>query len=166
MSLDAQKLNLHSDIVNLMPALRAFARRFHRTQHDADDLVQETLVRALANCEKFQHGTNLKSWLFTIMRNTFCTKFGIAKREAPGSGTCVADQPTINPPQEWSIQVLEFNEAYDRLPAHFREALDIVAIQGDSYEVAAERCGCPIGTIKSRVSRARILLANELGQPF
>lgn len=163
MILENHERNLQSDMVDLMPALRAFARRLHRSTNDADDLVQETLLRGLANIDKFQQGTNLKSWLFTIMRNTFCTKFGLAKREATGAAACVSDRPTIGAPQEWSVQIIEFNRAYARLPDQFREALDIVAIQGESYETAAERCGCPIGTIKSRVSRARILLSDELG---
>jgi RNA polymerase sigma factor (sigma-70 family) len=158
--------DLRSDIVDLIPALKAFARRLHRRPNDADDLVQETLLRALTNIDKFQDGTKLKSWLFTIMHNTFCTKFGIAKRETTGTGMCVSDQPTVGASQEWSIQMTELNRAFARLPLKFREALDIVVMQGESYEAAAERCHCPIGTIKSRVSRARILLSEQLGGLF
>jgi RNA polymerase sigma factor (sigma-70 family) len=158
--------DLRSDIVDLIPALRAFARRLHRRPNDADDLVQETLLRALTNLDKFEHGTKLKSWLFRIMHNTFCTKFGIAKRETTGSGMCVSDQPTVGASQEWSIQMRELNRAFGRLPLKFREALDIVVMQGESYEAAAARCHCPIGTIKSRVSRARLLLSEELGGLF
>ena len=75
---------IRAEIVAYMPALRSFAHTFHRNATDADDLVQETLLKALANLDKFQEGTNLKSWMFTIMRNTFCTRAKLAKREAPG----------------------------------------------------------------------------------
>ena len=73
-----------ADIVRLIPALRAFARTFCRNPSDADDLVQETLMKALANLDKFEPGTKLKSWLFTIMRNTFYTRAKVLGREAPG----------------------------------------------------------------------------------
>src|SRR4051812_31787315 len=82
---------LNADIVELNPGLRAFSRRFYRNANDADDLVQETLVRALGNLDRFEEGTKLKSWLFTIMRNTFCSRFAVARREAPGISECVAD---------------------------------------------------------------------------
>lgn len=163
MTVDKSSSHVRSEVVNLIPALKSFARRFHRTPSDVDDLVQETLLRALANLDKFQPGTSLKSWLFTIMRNTFCTKFGLAKREVIGLGDGISAQPSVQAPQEWSVRARELEKAFSELPAHYRQALDIVLIQGESYEVAAQRCDCPLGTIKSRVNRARIHLAAQLG---
>ena len=154
---------VRAEMIELIPALKAFARRLDRSPSNFDDLVQETLVRALANIEKFQEGTSLKSWLFTILRNTFCTKFGLSKREVIGLEDCASARPTVNAPQEWSVRANEFHRALLDLPQHYRDAVDIILIQGQSYEVAAERCGCPVGTIKSRVNRARAQLANQLG---
>ena len=156
--------DLHNEIVELIPALRAFARSFHRNANDADDLVQETLAKALANLNQFDQGTRLKSWLFTIMRNTFCTKFRIAKREAPGINKCVSGVGTAPPSQEWTIRAKEMQEACNLLPEPYRVVLEYVAIEGRSYDAAAEKFGCAIGTVKSRLSRARQQLAAYLDE--
>lgn len=145
MAVDRSNSHIRSEVVDLIPALRSFARRFHRTSTDVDDLVQETLLRALANIDKFQPGTNLKSWLFTIMRNTFCTKFGLAKREVIGLGEGISPQPSVQAPQEWSVRARELEKAFSELPAHYRQALDIVLIQGRAtrlrHNVATARSG-------------------------
>jgi RNA polymerase sigma factor (sigma-70 family) len=154
---------VRAEMIALIPALTAFARRLDRSPSNVDDLVQETLMRALANIDRFQEGTSLKSWLFTILRNTFCTKFGLSKREVIGLDDCASARPTVNAPQEWTVRAHEFHRALLDLPKHYRDAVDIILIQGQSYEAAAERCGCPVGTIKSRVNRARAQLANQLG---
>src|SRR5690242_7141922 len=93
-----------SSIVELIPALRAFARTFYRNPIDADDLVQETLVRALKGFDTFNPGTRLKSWMFTIMRNAFYTKVKVYNREAPGLAECVAVRPAVEATQEWSVR--------------------------------------------------------------
>lgn len=155
---------LQSEIVDLIPALRAFARTFHRNASDADDLVQETLAKALANLNQFDRGTRLKSWLFTIMRNTFCTKFHIAKREAPGNKKCISGEGIAPPSQEWTIRAKELQQACDLLPEHYRVVLEYVVIEGRSYDDAAEKFGCAIGTVKSRVNRARQQLAARLDE--
>src|SRR5690554_2156116 len=93
-----------SEIVELIPALRAFARTFYRDVNDADDLVQETLTKGLSHLHQFEAGTSMKSWLFTIMRNTFYTRIKMAKREAPGSADCVSARPVVNATQEWSAR--------------------------------------------------------------
>lgn len=90
-------------IVNLIPALRAFARTFCRGADDADDLVQETLTKALTNVDKFEPGTRLKSWLFTIMRNTYFTRIKAAAREAPGLLDCASSRPISEPSQDRSV---------------------------------------------------------------
>ena len=157
---------LRSEIVVLIPALRAFAHTFHRNNSDADDLVQETLLKALANLDKFQPGTNLKSWMFTIMRNTFCSRAKLAKREAPGrDDDCGASAGSVPPKQEWHLRGLELEEAMLRLSPSSRAVIRLVAIEGETYEAAAIRLHCAVGTVKSRLNRARIRLAAELREP-
>jgi len=155
---------LQDEIVELIPALRAFAKTFHRNATDADDLVQETLAKALANLEQFDQGTRLKSWLFTIMRNTFCTKFRIAKREAPGNRKCVSGIGVEPPSQEWTIRAKELERACNQLAEPYRAILEYVIIEGRSYDDAAAKFGCAIGTVKSRINRARRQLAAQLGE--
>ncbi|SMF73093.1 sigma-70 family RNA polymerase sigma factor [Neorhizobium sp. CSC1952] len=155
---------LEIEVVELIPALRRFAARFYRAPSDIDDLVQETLLKAIANLEKFEEGTRLKSWLFTIMRNSFCTRFSLSKREHIGIEDSLANRPAVQPLQEWSLRGRELEEALVRLPDHYRSAIELVFIQGVSYENAAARCHCPLGTMKSRVNRARLHLARELGE--
>lgn len=150
-------------VVELIPALRAFARTFCREQSDADDLVQETLTKAIAKIDQFEHGTRLKSWLFTIMRNTFYNRAVVLNREAPGAADCVASLPVSQPTQEWSVRGRELRKAIDRLPDKQREILVLVTIKGASYLEAAEMCHCDIGTVKSRLFRSRARLLRELG---
>lgn len=151
-----------SDVIALIPALKAFARRFCRGQSERDDLVQETLLKALANSDKFQSGTNLKSWLFTIMRNTFCTMYGRSNREFVGKAESVDIQPRVEPAQEWAVLGKELQRELHALPDHYRLAFNLIFIDGVTYEDAARRFGCPIGTVKSRVNRARAQLADRL----
>ncbi|WP_430242186.1 sigma-70 family RNA polymerase sigma factor [Neorhizobium sp. DAR64861/K0K2] len=153
-----------ADIVKLIPALRAFARTFCRNTTDADDLVQETLIKALANLDKFERGTRLKSWLFTIMRNTFYTRSKILGREAPGLEENVSGDTPIAASQEMAIRAKEVRDALVKLPPHYREVLTLVAILGESYEATAEICGCAVGTVKSRLNRARHQILQELGE--
>ncbi|MGW9231315.1 sigma-70 family RNA polymerase sigma factor [Pseudorhizobium sp. NPDC055634] len=152
------------DIVELIPVLKSFARRFYSNSHDVDDLVQETVLRALANLDKFQPGTSMKSWTFTIMRNTFCTRYGRGKREFVGAGECASLQRSIDAPQEWAVRAREFDRALAGLPDHYREAFEIVLMRGESYETASSLCRCPVGTIKSRVNRARMAILKSLGE--
>ncbi|WP_348629022.1 sigma-70 family RNA polymerase sigma factor [Mesorhizobium sp. YM1C-6-2] len=155
--------NTNAMIVDLIPALRAFARTFYRDSYDADDLVQETLTKAIDNISLFAPGTRLKSWLFTIMRNTFLTKVKKYNRERPGDADCVSLEGKSNPAQEWSQAVYEVEAAMLRLPQDQREVLVLVAILGTGYEEAATICECAVGTIKSRLNRARAALLFELG---
>lgn len=153
----------HEDIVKQIPALRAFARSFYRDPADADDLVQETLVKALANLDKFEQGTRLKSWLFTIMRNTFCTRAKIARRETPAEDESIMPEATFEPTQELSVRTREVERAFRNLPGQYKQVLTLVVILGESYESAAEICDCSVGTVKSRLNRARHHLLVELG---
>jgi len=164
----APSINRHSNIehelVLLLPALRAFARTFHRNPTEADDLVQETIVKALSHIDRFQEGTRLKSWLFTIMRNTFCSRFRVGKREVLGAEDCASSRGSVLPEQEWRVRGHELERACGDLPEPYRSAFEFVFIEGHSYEAASEHFDCPTGTIKSRVNRARERIAQDLGE--
>lgn len=151
-------------IVDLIPALRAFARTFCRVPDDADDLVQETLTKGLANIDKFEPGTRMKSWLFTIMRNSYYTRIKAADREKPGLLDCASAIPITEATQEWSVQSKEVSNAVQRLPEHQREVLMLIGVLGVSYEETAEICGCAVGTVKSRLNRARASVLEYLGE--
>ncbi|MFS8148863.1 RNA polymerase subunit sigma [Rhizobium sp. R635] len=152
---------IESEIVDLTPALRAFARRFLRNNDDIDDLVQETLLKALNSLHLYHPGTSLKSWLFTILRNSFCSNYRRQKREPTGIDTAM-EQIATAPTQEWALRERELQRALKLLSEDRRRALTLVAA-GTSYEEAAKICGCRIGTLKSRVNRARESLQTLLG---
>ncbi len=143
------------DLVEMIPALRAFARTFYRQKEDVEDLVQETLMKALANRDKYFPYSPLRSWLFTIMRNTFCTRIRRQKREAPGLGDCVAPAVAVKASQELTLEAHDVENALRALPQKYRRVLSLVALEGTSYERTAELCDCSIGTVKSRLHRAR-----------
>jgi RNA polymerase sigma factor (sigma-70 family) len=153
-----------SEFVELIPALRAFARTFCSDPTDADDLVQETLTRGLANLDQFEAGTRLKSWLFTIMRNAFYTRRKSSIREAPGGSECASSRPIHDATQEWSVRGKEVVTAINRLPRTHREVLVLIGVLGVGYEEAAHICGCAVGTVKSRLNRARADLLQNLGE--
>ncbi len=152
------------DVVALIPALRAFARSFCNQPSDADDLVQETLTKAIAKIHRFKEGTQLKSWLFTIMRNTFYNRIIVMTREAPGKADCVASLPVTPATQEWAVRNQELKAALGRLPEKQRDMLVHVTLEGASYIEAANRFACDIGTVKSRLNRSRARLLTELGE--
>jgi RNA polymerase sigma-70 factor (ECF subfamily) len=144
-------------VVALIPALRAFAWSISRNGSDADDLVQDTLFKAWSHRDKFD-GANLRAWLFTILRNTYYTAVVRRRREVRDEDDQHARSLTSPPTQEWGLALHALQAALDQLPAEHREALILVGAAGLSYEEAAEICGCALGTIKSRVNRARVRL--------
>jgi RNA polymerase sigma-70 factor (ECF subfamily) len=146
------------DVLGLIPALRAFAWSLSHNGSDADDLVQDTLIKAWTNREKFEPGTNLRAWLFTILRNTYYTAILRRRREVRDETGEYAGALKTPPTQDWSLAVHALQAALQKLPAEHREALVLVGAAGLSYEEAAEICGCALGTIKSRVNRARARL--------
>lgn len=162
--LDTNHPSTEDEVVALIPALRAFARTFYKNPSDADDLVQETLTKALSKTHQFTPGTNLKSWLFTIMRNTYCTRYKIATREPTGKMDCVANNVGSLPQQEWSLRKRELVEAIHRLPRSQREVITMIGVLGMSYKETADVCGCEIGTVKSRLYRARLRLLEDLAE--
>jgi len=148
-------LEWRDQVVALIPALRAFAWSISRNGSDADDLVQDTLIKAWSHRDKFEIGTNLRAWLFTILRNTYYTAVVRRRREVRDEDDHYARSLTSAPTQEWGLAIRALQSALDRLPAAHREALILVGAAGLSYEEAADICGCALGTIKSRVNRAR-----------
>ena len=153
---------LRDDILASVPSLRAFAISLSGNGDRADDLVQETLLRALANIDSFQPGSNLPAWLFTILRNLFRSEYRKRRREVEdGEGRFSATLKS-QPDQPSHMEFEEFRTALARLPPDQREALILVGASGFSYEEAAQICGSAVGTIKSRVNRARIRLAEIL----
>jgi RNA polymerase sigma-70 factor (ECF subfamily) len=154
--------SLRDDILASVPSLRAFAISLSGNGDRADDLVQETLLRALANIDSFQPGSNLPAWLFTILRNLFRSDYRKRRREVEDAEGRYADTLKSNPEQTGRVEFQEFRTALEKLPPDQREALILVGASGFSYEDAAAICGCAVGTIKSRVNRARTRLADLL----
>lgn len=150
--------NWRDEVVSLIPALRAFAWSLSRNGSDADDLVQDTLIKAWSHRDKFEPGTNLRAWLFTILRNTYYTSILRRRREVRDETGEYAATLKIPPTQDWSLAMRSLQAALQQLPAEHREALILVGAAGLSYEEAAAICGCALGTIKSRVNRARARL--------
>src|SRR5712691_10955010 len=151
--------SLREAMLGVVPSLRAFAMSLCGNVDRADDLVQETLLSAIANINSFEPGTNMSAWLFTILRNLFRSEYRKRRREVEDGDGRYADSLKSQPAQEERVEFQEFREALAKLPADQREALILVGASGFSYEEAAEICGCAIGTIKSRVNRARTRLA-------
>jgi RNA polymerase sigma-70 factor (ECF subfamily) len=150
-----QVTDVRGDLLRALPKLRSHAISLcGRTDH-VDDLVQETVVRALANINSFEPGSNMLAWLRTILRHLFFAEYRKRGREVEDEDGHYAGQLESPPAQEGHICLLELREALDRLVPDHREALSLVAASGLSYDEAAAHTGCPAGTIKSRVFRAR-----------
>jgi RNA polymerase sigma-70 factor (ECF subfamily) len=145
-----------------VPNLRAFAISLSGHADRADDLVQGTLLRAIANINSFKSGTNMQAWLFTILRNLFRSEFRKRRREVEDADGSYVDSLTSAPQQHGSLEFKELFVALAKLPLVQREALLLVGASGFSYDEAAAICEIPVGTIKSRVNRARMLLAELL----
>lgn len=163
----ADAADVRHQIVELLPNLRAFARTLTNNHAQADDIVQETLVKALSHLDSFRVGTNLNAWLFTILRNTYYSELRKRRREVEDPDDVHAANLSIEPDQIDALQLNEFRAALSLLPDEQREALILVGASGFAYEEAAAICGVPVGTIKSRVNRARRRLAQllDLEQP-
>jgi RNA polymerase sigma-70 factor (ECF subfamily) len=151
-----------NDMVALVPQLHSFARSLCRDGVRADDLVQEALLRAIGNLQRFQPGTNLKAWLFTIVRNEHYSQLRRRKFEAPRPPDDFIPEPTVPPDHDGELEMRELNRALASLSPGQRTALILVSASGFSYEEAATICGCAVGTIKSRVARAREMLMQML----
>jgi RNA polymerase sigma-70 factor (ECF subfamily) len=150
------------DIVEIIPSLRAFAVSLCGSRDKADDLVQEALTKAWAKQDGFQPGTHFRAWMFTILRNLFYSQHRKSRREVPDHDGLLSARLAVHPEQQGFIDLAEMNQALKFLSVEQREALILVTAEGLSYEQAAEICGCAVGTVKSRVNRARTRLVELL----
>jgi RNA polymerase sigma-70 factor, ECF subfamily len=153
---------MQAQLVALVPNLRAFAKSLCRIPDHADDLVQETLVKAWQYRASFAPGSNLKAWVFSILRNTYISELRKRRFEVCDTDGGLAAQLSVKAPQMGHMDLMDFAKAFDGLPLEQREALILIGAEGFSYEEAAAMCGCATGTIKSRVNRARARLAGLL----
>jgi len=160
----AEDIEFHNMLLETVPHLRAYARSLVRNVDLADDLVHESIARALAASAQFMPGTNFRAWVFTILRHQYLNEsrkwhnrvMPLQEEDMRGYG--------VGPPQQAHMDFLDFRRAFWQLPADQREALILIGASGVSYEEAAVICHCPIGTIKSRVSRARTELKRILDE--
>ena len=145
-------------LTGVTPHLRAFARGLCGRPDLADDLVQETMLRAWASRERFEPGTSMRAWTFTILRNTYLTD--LRRSRFQGDYDEASAERILNAPagQDAGLHLADLHAALMRLPPERREALLLVGAGGFSYEEAAAICDCAVGTIKSRVARARAAL--------
>lgn len=148
------------DLVSCLPDLGKFARRLTGSPAQADDLVQDCVERALRHRGRFEPGTNLKAWLCTIMKNLHFTAY-VRGRRMPCT-ELVEDAVTIGPQQEWRIMLCEVGDAIEELPPDQRRMVEMVGIDGATYEEASAALGIVMGTVRSRLSRARAGLRNAL----
>jgi RNA polymerase sigma-70 factor, ECF subfamily len=157
------KKRLRDSLLSMIPNLRAFALSLCGNPEQADDLVQETLLKAWTHMDSFQEGTNLRAWLFTILRNSHLSAIRRRRREVEDSEGKKAEGLSVAPAQQGHVDMEDMRKALGLLPPDQREALVLVGAVGMSYEEAAEIAHCAVGTIKSRVNRARIKLGSLLG---
>ena len=150
------------NLVNAIPNLRAFAVTLSGNMDRADDLVQETLVKAWSKSASYQEGTHLHAWLFTILRNTFYSEFRKRKREVEDADGSIVAQLSSHAEQTGKMDLADFKTALAQLPLDQREALILVGASGFTCDEASVICGCATGTIKSRVNRARTKLLQIL----
>lgn len=145
-----------NEIIGLIPNLNAFARSLCNDIHEADDLAQATLMKAWHAQDRYEPGTNLKAWMFTILRNHFYSERRKAWRKNEVNCDYLDTIMPVDAGQDSMMELADLKHALEALPARQYEALILVGAAGYTYEEAAEICGCAIGTIKSRVNRARI----------
>lgn len=155
-------LTVRDELLTHIPSLRAFALSLSGRPERADDLVQETLVKAWTNLDNFIAGTNMRAWLFTILRNVYYSEFRKRRREVEDADGTITGRLAVLPSQNSHMDFGDFRKALDRLPDDQREALVLIGASGFSYEEAADICKVAVGTIKSRVNRARRRLTDLL----
>ncbi len=150
------------DLLAALPNLRAFAISLIGQADKADDLVQDTVLKAWAKQDSFEAGTNIKAWLFTILRNEFYSQMRKRGREVQDTDGVFSDKLAVHAEQYGSMDMKDFRKALNLLPDDQREAIILIGASGFSYEEAASICECAVGTVKSRVSRARMRLQELL----
>ena len=160
---EPQAKEFRNALVREMRDLRAFAVSLSGSFHQADDLVQETLLKAWNNASSFIPGTNMRAWLVTILRNTYYSQYRKRGREVADPDGIYAGRLATPANQESALDMSDFQIALQKLAPEHRDVLLMVGASGLSYEEAAEICGVAVGTIKSRLNRARARLADLLG---
>lgn len=150
-------------LIREMKDLRAFAVSLSGSFHQADDLLQETLMKAWQNSASFIPGTNMRAWLVTILRNTYYSQYRKRGREVADTDGVYSSRLATPPSQESAVDMTDFLTALSKLAPEHRDVLLMVGASGLSYEETAEICGVAVGTIKSRLNRARARLADLLG---
>jgi RNA polymerase sigma-70 factor (ECF subfamily) len=155
-------LPVRQAMLNAIPHQRAFATSLSGDVTYADDLVQTALMRGLENLDKFQPGTSMQAWLFTILRNQFYTEIRRRRREVADPDGSMAGMLAVMPEQGARLDFTDMQAALAQLSVEQREALLLVGAEGLSYEETARICGTNLGTIKSRINRARARLAELL----
>jgi len=162
----ATKEQVSVTLIEILPDMRAFARSLTKERILADDLVQDATVRALTSAHLYTPGTNFKAWIFTIIRNCFYNDIRLRQRltSLPDGLPDIGERGG----QEIPLELCDFRRAFWQLCFEHREVLMLIGPSGLSYEEAAAVCGCAVGTVKSRVSRARaelhrILDSGDLG---
>ena len=157
--------SFRAELIDLIPFLRAFARTLCGDRDEADDLCQEALAKAWQSSASFEPGTNLKAWLFMILRNHFYSNRRRSWRQRPWDESVAQHTPVTQGSQNANLNLQDLSRAMRGLPDEQREALILVGAGGFSCEEASRICGCAVGTIKSRVARARKALINTLEAP-
>jgi len=147
-----------TELARVIPHLRAFGRSLSGNRDLADDLVQETLLKAWAARQRFQAGTNMRAWTFIILRNLFLSQMRRARFKGEWDDLTASKILAAPASQERHVDLGDLQRALMHLPQPQREALILVGAGGFAYEEAAEICGCAVGTIKSRVARGRVAL--------
>ena len=157
--------NFLTELTALIPTLRAFGRSLCLDATLADDLAQETMLKAWSHRDHFQPGSNMKAWLLTILRNQYYSELRCRKFEVEDPDDEHATNIAVQPEHEVALELSDLSRALKTLPVERREALLLVCAGGLSYKQAAAICHCAVGTIKSRIARARDHLINLLGRP-
>ena len=151
------------DLLTFTPQLRAYARSLCRSSDKADDLLQDTLLRAWEKQDTLRDAGLLKPWSCAIMRNVFRSQQRYARFTVEDIDGKIANSVTVTGDQEAAMEMHDMNEALLAMPAEQREAIVLIFVSELSYEQAAALVGCAVGTMKSRVNRARRQLAGRLG---
>ncbi len=151
--------DLRDALLAAVPSLRAFAISLSGQVDRADDLVQETLVRAIENAHRFEEGTSLQSWTYTILRNLFISDCRKRWREVADPDSAIAEKVAVVPEQDARLDFEDLIDALNKLSPDHREIILLIGAEGMSYEQAAKICGITVGTVKSRINRARTRIA-------
>ncbi|ONG43856.1 RNA polymerase subunit sigma [Pseudoroseomonas deserti] len=149
---------IEAELLGCLPDLRAYARSLTRNRHDADDLVQDAVLRMLNSADRYQQGTNFKAWAFTILRNRFLNEFVAKRKLTQEMDDSALERVAVSARQDEGLELTDFQRIFHSLPEDHRSILALVAGSGMPYEDVARILGCAVGTVKSRVHRARAAL--------